>query len=179
MNALASRVGLSLLTFALVSSAHAATTLKGQISASITLTGSCQIVGGGKDDDALKFGKLDFGTTNTGFTDASAEVLGQGGGALSIRCSKGANPTVKLGGGDHDGKSEGGSRALADNGGNFVPYDLYADAGHTQVLKVGSDIPLGVSDGEAQDVKIYGRAVGKDNLPAGKYSDTIAVELSF
>ena len=40
-------------------------------------------------------------------------------------------------------------------------------------------ITLPTSTGVAQTVNLYGKAVGKAGLPAGVYSDTISVELSF
>jgi len=40
-------------------------------------------------------------------------------------------------------------------------------------------ISLAASTGVAQTVNIYGQAVGKAGLPAGTYTDTIAVELTF
>lgn len=86
---------------------------------------------------------------------------------------------MKVRAGAHDGQSAGGTRALADGSGNFVPYDLYTDSGHSQLLAVDDVINLATSTGVAQTVNIYGKAVGKAGLPAGTYTDTIAVELTF
>jgi spore coat protein U-like protein len=68
---------------------------------------------------------------------------------------------------------------LADGSGNFVPYDLYTDAGRTQVLAIDGVIALAESTGAAQTVNIYGKALGKAGLPAGTYTDSVAVELTF
>lgn len=178
MHMLVSRIGLSLLGLTLASSAHAATTVTGQITSSLTLTSSCQVNGAG-GGTGLNFGTLNFGTTDSLFTEQSAQVLGGGGGALSILCSSGTTPTVKVRAGSHDGLSTGGSRALADGSGHFVPYDLYTDSGHSQILAIDGVINLAASTGVAQTVNIYGKAVGKAGLPAGTYSDTVAVELTF
>lgn len=113
------------------------------------------------------------------FVTANAQVLGGGGGAMSILCSAGTVPVIKVRAGLHDGQSSGGTRALADGSGNFVPYDLYTDAGRTALLAVDDTITLPTSTGAAQTVNLYGKAVGKAGLPAGVYSDTISVELSF
>jgi spore coat protein U-like protein len=169
---------LSLLGLTLASGAMAATTVTGQITSSLILISSCQVNGSG-GSTGLNFGALNFGTANSLFTTASGQVLGGGGGALSILCSSGTTPTVKVRAGANDGKSPGGSRALYDGVANYVPYDLYTDAGHSQLLAIDGVITLAASTGVAQTVNIYGQAVGKAGLPAGTYTDTIAVELTF
>lgn len=178
MHMLVSRIGLSLLGLALASGAQAATTVTGQITSSLILTSSCQVNGSG-GSTGLNFGALNFGTTDSLFTSATGQVLGGGGGALSILCSSGTTPSVKVRAGAHDGQSPGGSRALFDGVANYVPYDLYTDAGHSQLLAIDGVINLSASTGVAQTVNIYGQAVGKAGLPAGTYTDTIAVELTF
>jgi spore coat protein U-like protein len=167
-----------LLGLALASGAQAATTVTGQITSSLILTSSCQVNGSG-GSTGLNFGALNFGTTDSLFTSATGQVLGGGGGALSILCSSGTTPSVKVRAGAHDGQSPGGSRALYDGVANYVPYDLYTDAGHSQLLAIDGVINLSASTGVAQTVNIYGQAVGKAGLPAGTYTDTIAVELTF
>jgi spore coat protein U-like protein len=169
---------LSLLGLTLASSAQAATTVTGQITSSLILISSCQVNGGGGDTN-LNFGALNFGTANSLFTTATGQVLGGGGGALSILCSAGTTPTVKVRAGAHDGQSPGGTRALYDGVANYVPYDLYTDAGHSQILAIDGVINLAASTGVAQTVNLYGQAVGKAGLPAGTYTDTISVELTF
>ncbi|MDB5995033.1 MAG: putative exported protein [Pseudomonas sp.] len=178
MHMLVSRIGLSLLGLTLASSAHAATTVTGQITSSLVLISSCQVNGAG-GSTGLNFGALNFGTANSLFTTADAQVLGGGGGALSILCSSGTTPTVKVRAGTHDGLSPGGTRALYDGVANYVPYDLYTDSGHSQLLAIDGVINLAASTGVAQTVNLYGQAKGKAGLPAGTYTDTIAVELTF
>ncbi|MFG0498651.1 spore coat U domain-containing protein [Pseudomonas sp. YQ_13] len=165
------------LGLALASQAQAAT-VTGSISSTLTLTAACQ-VNGSSGTSGLDFGALDFGTQDALFATADAQVLGGGGAAMSILCSAGTVPVIKVSAGLHDGQSSGGTRALADGSGNFVPYDLYTDAGRTALLAVDDTITLATSTGAAQTVNLYGKAVGKAGLPAGVYSDTISVELSF
>lgn len=113
MRRIASTLGLSLLGLTLASSANAATTVTGQITSSLILISSCQVNGAG-GSSGLNFGALNFGTANSLFTTATGQVLGGGGGALSILCSSGTTPTVKVRAGSHDGMSPGGTRALYD-----------------------------------------------------------------
>jgi spore coat protein U-like protein len=177
MHMLVPRIGFSVLVLALVSNAQADTTT-GQITSSMTLSNSCQINGAG-GTTGVNFGALDFGSTGSLFTTANGEVLAGGGGALSILCSSGTSPTVTVGAGANDGESEGGSRALTDGSNHFVPYDLYTNSGRTELLAIDGVIALEESTGAAQTVNIYGKAVGKAGLPAGTYSDSVAVELTF
>ena len=155
-----------------------AATVAGTISSTLTLTAACQVNGSG-GTSGLNFGSLNFGTQDSLFTTANGQVLGGGGGAMSILCSAGTVPTIKVRAGAHDSQSAGGTRALADGAGNFVPYDFYTDAGHTQLLAIDGTITLPTSTGVAQTVNLYGQARGKAGLPAGVYTDTVAVELSF
>jgi len=180
MHVLVSRLGVCALGLAMASSLNAATTVTGQITSSLTLIASCQVNGSGAAS-GLNFGSLNFGTTNSLFTNADAQLLGGTGtgGALSVLCSAGTAPTIKVRAGAHDNASAGGTRALADGLGNFVPYDFYTDSGHSSLLAIDGVIALATSTGVAQTVNLYGRAVGKAGLPAGTYTDTVAVELTF
>lgn len=81
--------------------------------------------------------------------------------------------------GANDGKSSGGGRALYDGVANYVPYNLYTDVGHSTLLAIGGVINLAASTGVAQAVNIYGKATGKAGLPAGTYTDTVNVTLTF
>ncbi|MGE8323702.1 MAG: spore coat U domain-containing protein [Pseudomonas sp.] len=171
-----SRCILAGLGMVLASQAQAATT--GNITATLTLTAACQ-VNGSSGTSGMNFGNLNFGSQDALFTSANAQVLGGGGGAMSILCSAGTVPAIRVRAGTHDGQSTGGNRALADGSGNFVPYDFYTDAGHTQLLDIDDTITLPTSTGVAQTVNLYGQARGKAGLPAGVYTDTVAVELSF
>lgn len=178
MHGFVSRVILPLMTLAWVSSSQAATTVTGQISASLILTNSCLVNGVG-GATGLNFGALNFGTANTLYTEADGQVLGGGGAPLSIQCSAGTSPILTVTSGVNDGKSTGGTRALADGAGHFAPYDIYTDAAHTQILANNGTINLTASTGVAQTVNIYGKSPGKVGLPAGTYTDTIAVTLTF
>ncbi|NWB64139.1 SCPU domain-containing protein, partial [Pseudomonas sp. F1002] len=74
MNGLISRVLLALTTLAWVSGSQAATTVTGQISASLILINSCLVNGVG-GTTGLNFGALNFGTANTLYTEADGQVL--------------------------------------------------------------------------------------------------------
>jgi spore coat protein U-like protein len=178
MHALVSKVGLGLMALMLASSAQAATTVTGQITSTLILTNSCLVNGVG-GTTGLNFGALNFGTTSSQFATANGQVLGGGGGAMSIQCSSGTSPVITVGAGAHDSQSPGGTRALYDGVANYVPYDFYTDAGHSTLLPINGTINVGPSTGVVQTVNLYGQAVGKTGLPAGTYTDTVAVQLTF
>lgn len=163
---------------AVLGTAQAATTVTGSVTASLVLTSSC-LVNGIAGSSALNFGSLNFGTTSSLFTQAGSQVLGGGGGAMSILCSAGTVPVIKVRTGSHDGQATGGSRALADGAGHFVPYDFFTDTGYSSLLAIDGTISLATSTGVAQTVNLYGRAIGVAGLPAGTYTDTVSVELTF
>lgn len=156
--------------------------ISGQIDARLIIIASCEVTHNTINTSGSpfsNFGLLDFGSTGSLFTTANGEVLTGGGGAVSILCSSGTLPRVKVGAGAHDAESVGGTRALTDGSNNFVPYDLYTDPGRTKILAIDGVIALEESTGVAQTVSIYGKALGKAGLPAGTYSDSIAIELTF
>ena len=172
-----SRILFAGLGLALATQAQAAT-VTGTITSTLTLTAACQ-VNGSTATTAVNFGTLDFGSQIALFSEASSQVIGVGGGgAISVLCSPGASPVLKVGAGAHDAATSGGTRAMAFNT-NYVPYDFYTDAAHNTLLPINGTVALPTSTGTAQIVTLYGRAVGKPALPPGVYTDTVSVELSF
>ena len=153
-------------------------TVTGRINSSLVLISSCQVNGSTASTNA-NFGALNFGTQTALFTQAGAQVLAAGGGAISILCSNGAIPVMRIQAGSNDGQSSGGTRALSNGAGSFVPYDLYADSGLSTVVPINGTITLPTSSGAAQTVNLYGKAVGKAGLAPGTYTDVVSVELSF
>lgn len=165
---------------AMLASAPARADITGTIDATITLEAGCIVNGQNLDDGATgaDFGTVDFGTQNTLFTTADAEVL-NGGGALSIQCSPGIAPTLSFEAGQNDGEGAGAgvhAMAHASTPGQFVTYNLYSDAGRTTLIPVGGGIAL-ASSGAVQTVNVYGRAFGEAGLVPGLYGDTVTVVL--
>lgn len=166
---------------ALALSSPARADITGTIDATITLEAGCIINGQNLDDGATgaDFGTVDFGTHNSLFTSADAEVLNGGGGALSIQCSPGIAPTLSFEAGQNDGEGAGtGVHAMAhaSTPGQFVTYNLYSDAGRTTLIPIGGDIAL-ASSGAVQTVNVYGRAFGEAGLVPGLYGDIVTVVL--
>lgn len=168
---------LTLLTFT-ASSAHADVT--GTVDATITLEAGCIVNGQNFDDgtSGADFGTLDFGTENTLFSQADAQIL-SGGAAFTVQCSNGITPVLSFNAGLNDGEGAGaGLHAMEHqtDAGRFVTYNLYSDAGRNTVIPVGGDVSL-AGGGAQQTVNVYARAFGEAGLTPGVYSDIITVVL--
>lgn len=153
-----------------------AQTVTGTIDSTITLTSACE-VNGSTGTTAVDFGTLDFGSHTSLFTEATAQVDGNGSGAIAIQCTPGSGATLTFLAGLNDDEVAGSTRAMT-NGTLFVPYDIYSDPAFATVLDNGSTVPV-TADGTVQIVNVYGRALGNAGLTAGTYTDTIAVTLTF
>ncbi|NVN43786.1 spore coat protein U domain-containing protein [Asaia siamensis] len=160
---------------------HAQTSMTGTIKVSMNLTAACSI-GDTILASGANFGNLDFGSDTTLFETKDAQVLSGNAGGISMTCSPGISPQLTVTGGSHDMPQNSGGylHALA-NGVNTIPYNLYLDAGRSTVLQNGTPVPL-VAASTTYTANIYGRVFGGKQasaLPAGEYSDTINVTLSF
>lgn len=65
--------------------------------------------------------------------------------------------------------------------GNYVTYELYQTAARTQRWgnTLGTDTVPGTGTGSAQTLTVYGRVPAAQSVPAGNYSDTITVTISY
>src|SRR5690606_41443802 len=82
-----------------------------------------------------------------------------------------------------EGSNAGGGGIAARNmagGVNLVAYQLYSDAGLTQVWgeTIGTDTVAGTGTGAVQALSVYGE-VPSANSPAGTYTDTITATITF
>ncbi len=74
-----------------------------------------------------------------------------------------------------------------ENGSSSIAYNLYTDAGRSQVWGDQTGGTNIVSDGyllnllynRSEDYPVYGRIPGSQNVPAGSYTDTILVTVIF
>lgn len=98
-----------------------------------------------------------------------------GAGAVEASCSPAAAYTISI-------SSGGGSYTQRElTGGALVMnYNLYTNASHSVIWGDGTgstSVVAGSGDGELHT--IYGRAPAGQNLPAGSYSDTLIVTITF
>ncbi|MCI4590290.1 spore coat U domain-containing protein [Sphingobium sp. BYY-5] len=164
--------------------AHADIT--GTIDATITLTTACRINNAVVPDTTtgVDFGTIDFGTQNSYFTTADAQLVGTVGNGIAIQCSDGIEPTIAFSGGSFAGLGSSntgttGARAMKHTAdANYVTYNLYEDVAGGTAIPVDGTIVL-ASDGSVQTVPIFGRAFGANSLVTGTYSDVVVVTVSF
>ena len=131
---------------------------------SSTLTASCSVSAG-----ALSFG-TSVPTPMTVAIDADAP--------LTLTCSSARPYTVALSAGSGTGATPA-ERRMAGPGGAVATYSIYREAARTTVWGTGTDATVaGVGSGAAQTLTAYGR-MPVQNVPAGTYSDSVTVTVTF
>lgn len=101
-------------------------------------------------------------------------------GTFTMTCTKHANATVLLGEGANKG---GGSTAAAPirnmtDGTDTLGYQLYSDAGRTQVWENQTGVPE-TGTGAEQTITVYGKIAALQAVGAGTYADTVVITLNF
>lgn len=117
---------------------------------------------------------LDF-STNPGLLNNTVDSST----TLSVQCSKTTPYHVGLGAGQNSSGNIN-ARQMA-QGASRVGYQLYRDAARTQVWgdTVGTDTVTGTGDGSTQSLTVYGRVPPQTTPPAGTYSDTVVVTVTY
>lgn len=140
----------------------ATTTKKTTLGITVAVVSNCNITGG----------TIDFGTYTIGQT---TDLVGEGG--LDYTGCAGATPTVEL-----DGGREGNvSARKMSNGANRLPYQLYADSSRKTIWGTGTAArgPSTLNANGAGTLTVWGKIAGSQSVPAGTYTDTIAVTMTF
>ncbi|WP_162993384.1 spore coat U domain-containing protein [Asaia bogorensis] len=155
----------------------------GTIGVSLLLKAACQI-GGTTLAGNTNLGVLAFDAQTTFFSQVDKQVLSDGsngGGAITMTCSPGVTPELEVTSGNHDDQKSGGHNHALANGTTYIAYDLYTDSSFAQVVQNNTPISLS-ANGTTYTIGLFGRAFGTGSastLPAGTYTDTINVTLSF
>ncbi len=160
----------------LVASPVLAQNSTGTIAVELTVTNACVV------NDATQFqsdlgrvGDIVFENQPGTFDTADSELVGTLG-ALSIRCSPGASPTLTVGPGSND---DAGVRRMA-SGGAVIPYRLYTNAARQDEITIGRQIALGEASASPIVVPIYARATNPGGIArAGRYTDTVQITLAW
>lgn len=142
-----------------------AQTVTDNFSVTITIQDACTIVSA---DD------LDFGSVGTLATavDASSDIV--------TNCTSGLAYTISLDAGINAALATNTTRALV-NGGNAIDYELYQETGRTTVFGSGGGTGgLNLTgSGDNQTTTVFGRVPAQTTDPAGTYTDTIGITVSF
>jgi len=94
---------------------------------------------------------------------------------VSVTCTNGTDYSVAL----NDGANASGStRRMVSSGSNYLSYEMYSDAGRTTVWNAAAQV-TGTGNGAAQSLTVYGRIPSGQSVPAGSYSDTVQVTVTY
>lgn len=117
------------------------------------------------DAQGVNFGSYDvFNNENTDST-----------GNIHVACNPSNSFSIAL----SAGNGSYTSRFMA-SGANRLTYNLYINANHTSIWGDGTGVTsLLNNNGTSVNSTVYGRVPARQNLPAGSYSDTIVVTITF
>ena len=135
-------------------------------STSTTISGSVAAI------CSVSAGTLGFGSYSGSVVDAVATV--------TVNCSNGAPYQVGMGGG---ASPSGSLRRMAGPAGNYLAYQLYANALRTIAWGDGSaqlgPRRGGTGSGAAQSLAVYGRVPAGQSPAAGSYADSVVVTVEY
>ncbi len=99
--------------------------------------------------------------------------------SLTVHCTNGTAYVVSLDKGVGAGATVASRRMTS--AGQTLVYSLYQNAGRTTLWgeTAGVDTVAGSGSGAQQTLSIYGRAPAQQTSPAGAYSDTITVTVTY
>jgi spore coat protein U-like protein len=126
-------------------------------------------------DCSISANPLNFGTT--GVIDTNLDQTS----TVSVTCTNGTPYTVALDAGSAAGSTIA-DRAMNNAGGTAsVKYNIYRDAGHTQVWgqTTGTDVVGGTGNGTAQSINVYGRVPAQSMPVADTYTSTVTATVAF
>jgi spore coat protein U-like protein len=144
--------------------ADATTTVTASIAVSATVLSSCGVT-------ALP---LAFGTYSpTQSTNTTAQTT------VAVTCTNGTPYNVGLNAGAGTGATVATRKMTS--GSNTLNYSLYQDSGYSTVWgnTIGSNTVAGTGSGLVQTINVYGSATALQAVPAGAYTDTITVSLTY
>lgn len=117
---------------------------------------------------------LDFGT-NPGLlnTTVTADT------SLSVQCSNGTAYNVGLDAGQNGGGNINARKMIL--GAHSVQYQLYRDSARTQVWgnTIGLNTVAATGNGNTQNLTVYGNVLPQTTPPAGTYTDTVIVTVTY
>ncbi|CAM3793689.1 spore coat U domain-containing protein [Paracidovorax anthurii] len=146
-------------------------------SVNATIVRGCMVAGQAGQVTGVNFGTIDFGTHSAVRTGSETQFAGSGSGTQAlIQCTPGTAVQVTADAGQH---AQGAQRRLSNSAGAYVPYALALVAGTTAPLtpNVPASLTLGAT---ATALPLQGTVTFPGfGLPAGSYTDTVQVTLSW
>jgi spore coat protein U-like protein len=123
---------------------------------------------------------LDFGAYDPVVANASADKTGTG--SISTTCTNGYNATITLDQGQHadTGSSDIAPLRRMTDGTDFLSYNLYSDAGNTNVWGADATTSFAVAQtGAAVVTPVYGVIPAGQNVGVASYTDTVVATVEF
>jgi len=158
--------GISLVTLGFAWPALAQSNTSTDLTVSATVTSNC----------SLTTSAVAFGNVNT-LSGSNVDATG----GITVTCTSGTPWTASADAGDGSGATMLVRRMTA--GSNTLAYTLYTNSTRTTVWGNGTGTTGTITNtgtGAAQAVAIYGRVPsGQGSVPAGSYSDTVSVTISY
>lgn len=144
----------------------------GELEVRLLVNASCDI--SGSTSGGLGTAVLDFGTATLLQNAIDADTGTSGTDALEVLCNPGVNYTLTFDAGQN--ATQIANRAMKREGGTeLVSYQLYQDAGRSNVLNTIS----GTGTGTSQVVTVYGRVPAQTAPPPGSYRDIVIITVAF
>ncbi len=143
---------------------------------SATVTAGCWVVGNISQTSGIGFGLLDFGTRSAIQPSSYTASISMGGASPAmVQCTPGATVTMTVDGGQN---ALGGQRRMR-SGTHYVAYTLTTLPGAGVAITPGAGMTVDASAGPTL-LPVFGNAnVPGTGLPAGLYTDTVQVVLSW
>lgn len=144
--------------------AEATTTVTATIAVSAAVLSSCGVT-------ALPLAFGNYSPTQATNTTAQTTV--------AVTCTNGTPYTVGLNAGGGTGATVA-TRKLT-SGSNTLNYTLYSDSGYSTVWgnTIGTNTVAGTGSGLIQTINVYGSISALQAVPAGAYTDSITVSLTY
>lgn len=151
----------SALALATIATADAGTAT-GTLAVQVTVQEGCQVSGG-----SLTFGTYTGGQT----TDLTGE------GSVSYANCPAGTLTVAL---DNGLNANNGNRRMTNGSNNFVRYALFRNSTRTNPFGTGSQVrTLTLSAAGSGSIPVFGTILSGQLVPAGTYTDTVGITLTF
>lgn len=144
--------------------AGAVSTATASIAVSATVLSSCAVV-------ALPLAFGNYTPTQSGNTTAQT--------TLAVTCTNGTPYSVGLNAGGGTGATVA-TRKLT-SGATTLNYTLYSDSGYSTLWgnTIGTNTVTGTGSGLLQTLNVYGSITALQAVPAGAYTDTVTVTLTY
>jgi spore coat protein U domain-containing protein, fimbrial subunit CupE1/2/3/6 len=143
-----------------------AATTSTNLGVSATVTNNCSF----GTISALSFGNYDPVVAN-----ASTDLAGTG--TFDLTCTSGDSITIGLSLGAN--ASSGTQRYMVDGSSDQLSYNLYQDSGHTTAWDDTSNLESSTGTGGSVLYTVYGNVPATQNVPAGSYTDTVSIDVTY